>query len=122
MTEENKFISQKKAADRAGVSRQTIITQRKKGSFDATLNNKGHWQIEIKSFESWLETRENKSVRKPKADSVDDTVAYTVAQVTELQIENKVLEAKVEATTQRAERAEALVDKLMQPFWKRWRS
>lgn len=113
-------ITLKEACKRSGLSRRGLMLNQKKGYFSAHKSNQtGHWEIDEPSFEQWLKDRSPSPTGTGTTVSnmeVPDTID------TELRITNKVLEAQVEALTQRAERAEALVDKLMQPFWKRWRS
>ncbi|MBQ4827533.1 helix-turn-helix domain-containing protein [Leisingera sp. HS039] len=78
------MISPQKAAERAGVSRRTIMVAIEGKSLKAQRNNRNHWQIDPEDLKTWIESRGG----KPDLASLDVSVPPTeptveVARLTE---------------------------------------
>ena len=107
-------ITLKQACERASMTRRGLLLNAEKDYFHAYKNNQGRWVIDEPSFQRWLDDRT--SLPSPATTNTDSSTASII---TELRIANSALQANLDATIERAERAEALVEKLIKPWWRR---
>ena len=68
------MLSPQKAADRAGVSRKTIMDQIVAGKLPAHRNNQNRWQIQPEDLERWLEGRPRKATSAAPTDMPAATI------------------------------------------------
>lgn len=87
-------LSPQKAAERAGVSRKTIMDQIHAGKLKAARNNLNRWQIAPEDLEAWLSDR----VPARKTDTITDTYTETLRQ---LEKENVSLKVSLQAAEKR---------------------
>ena len=115
-------ITLKQACERASMTRRGLLLNADKEYFNAYKNNKGRWVIDEPSFQRWLDDRS--SLPSPATTVTDSTTVVTDSSTTELLIANSVLKTKLDAAIERAERAEQMLDKLIQtlrkPWWRFW--
>ena len=108
-------ITLAKACKLSKMTRRGLLLNAEKGKFSAYKNNQGHWRIYLDSFNRWLNERPS-----PADAATTNTDSNTDTTITELRIANSALQANLDATIERAERAEALVEKLIKPWWRRF--
>lgn len=84
------MLSPQKAADRAGVSRKTIMDQIHAGKLNATRNNHNRWQIAPEDLDTWLSDR----APVKKTESITDTYSDTLKK---LEQENVALKVSLQA-------------------------
>ena len=87
-------LSPQKAAERAGVSRKTVMDQIHAGKLKAERNNLNRWQIAPDDLEAWLSYR----VATRKTDTTTDTYTETLRQ---LEKENVSLKVSLQAADKR---------------------
>lgn len=88
------MLSPQKAAERAGVSRKTIMDNIHAGKIKAARNNLNRWQIAPEDLEAWLADR----VPTNKTDTNTNTYSETLR---ELEKENVSLKVALQAAEKR---------------------
>lgn len=88
-------MTPQEAADRAKVSRRTIMLAIEGKTLKALRNNKNQWQIEEEELQRWMESRKPK--RKAIPDSSSDNSSDAI---TEIIIQNKALQVELAMTKQ----------------------
>ena len=88
------MLSPQKAAERAGVSRKTIMDNIHAGKLKAARNNLNRWQITPEDLQAWLAYR----VPTNKTDTTTDTYSETLK---ELEKENVSLKVALQAAEKR---------------------
>lgn len=88
------MLSPQKSAERAGVSRKTVMDQIHSGKLKAARNNLNRWQIAPEDLEAWLSDR----VPARKTDTITDTYTETLRQ---LEKENVSLKVSLQAAEKR---------------------
>ena len=84
-------LSPQQAADKAGVSRRTIMIAIEKKALHARRDNRNHWKIEKSDLEEWMEAR-----MKSPTDTTTDIPVEQVSPKTNLMVENSGLKAELE--------------------------
>lgn len=83
-------LSPQQAADKASVSRRTIMIAIENKTLNAKRDNRNHHKIEPSDLEEWMEKRV-----KPTTDTSSDIPVEQVSANTELMIENSSLKAEL---------------------------
>lgn len=68
------MLSPQKAADRAGVSRKTIMDAITSQKLHAIRDNRNRWQIAEDDLERWMEGRTDRKISPPTTDTSSDTI------------------------------------------------
>ncbi len=84
-------LSPQQAADKAGVSRRTIMVAIENKALHSTRNNRNHHKIEESDLEKWMEAR-----MKPTTDTPTDIPVAEVSPNTDLMVENSGLKAELQ--------------------------
>lgn len=94
------MVSPQKAADRAGVSRRTVMVAIEGFKLKAIRDNRNRWQIDPDDLSRWIDERDT-SHDATTAGSTDTPTDGSSAADVELRIENARLEARLEAANTR---------------------
>lgn len=99
------MVSPQQAADRAGVSRRTIMVAIEGKSLKAHRNNRNHWQIAPEDLEAWIDGRGGKPAPAPP--EVSDTRTEPTVEVARLTEQLKSAEDRIADLEARLEKQDA---------------
>lgn len=86
------MLTPQKAADKAGVSRKTIMDAITAGKINAKRDNRNRWQIEEPDLQRWMDSREIRPQPKPISDT------NTVRSVEVAVLEERLLSSEKQIT------------------------
>lgn len=125
------MLSPKKAADRVGVSRQTIMNAIGSKKLKAKRNNRSHWIIDPQDLEAWSEAREPVGATLGTAINTDTGTAnlqHESIEIARLEERLRASEEKVSDLTRHLERRDVdyreameLLREAQRPLWSKLR-
>lgn len=128
------MISPQKAAQRLGVSRQTVVNAIKAGRLKAQRNNSNHWIIDPDDLTAWAEDRDPKGLPPSEPPATLATQTYTATlhqkdlQLARLEEQLRASEQKVEDLAGQLARRDAdyreamdMLREAQRPLWVRLR-
>lgn len=105
-------LSPAQAADRAGVSRWTIMRAVKSGRIEGHRDNRNHWRLDLESVDAWAAAQ---CAHNEPAHLTHTPDAQTI-ELAELRVETRHLRERL--NEMRIERDEWM-RKALRPWWKR---
>lgn len=95
------MLSPQKAAERLGVSRQTVVNAIKAGKLLARRNNNNHWIIDPSDLEAWVEGRGAKAA--PITSATQNSTASDSAMLHQKDLQVARLEEQLRASEQKVD-------------------
>lgn len=99
------MVSPQQAADRAGVSRRTIMVAIEGKNLKAQRNNRNHWQIDPDDLDAWIERRGGKVAAV--SPEVSGTPTEPTVEVTRLTEQLRAAEDRIADLEARLEKQDA---------------